>query len=74
MPARYFRATAIACALSWFMVGLHLPALHAATHHEHGMPPLMLSLTLLLGVAGLASLWALLRAPAAARSAPDSPA
>ena len=69
MPARWYRATAIACALSWFMVGLHVPALHAATHDGHAPSTLMVSLTLLLGVAGLGSLWALLRTPVA----PGSP-
>lgn len=35
MTTRYYRLTVVACALSWFMVGLHLPALHQVTHHGH---------------------------------------
>ena len=32
METRSFRTTAIGCAPSWFLVGVHVPALHAATH------------------------------------------
>ena len=72
MPARWFRATAIACALSWFLVGLHVPALHAASHDGHAPSTIMLAVVLLLGLAGLASLWALLRASVAPRPTPGS--
>ena len=72
METRWFRATVIGCALSWFMVGLHVPALHAATHDGHAPPTPMLSLTLLLAAAGLASLWALLRAPVPTTRAPSA--
>ena len=60
---RNYRLTVIGCALAWFLVGLHIPTLHEIT--EHGAPPRwdMLVITLLLAVAGVATLWALLRSP-----------
>ena len=61
MSARWYRPTVIACALSWFMVGLHLPALHAMTHHGGTPAPVVLAATALLAVVGIAGLWALLR-------------
>ena len=61
MPARWYRPTVIACALSWFMVGLHVPALHAMTHHGGTPAPVVLVATVLLAVLGVAGLWALLR-------------
>lgn len=76
MPTRYYRLTVIGCALSWFMVGLHLPALHAMTHEGHAPQWGALAMTLLLATAGVAALWALLRAPAprSRRSNSDAPA
>ena len=64
MSARYYRPTVIACALSWFLVGLHVPALHALTHPGHAPQWGVVAATLLLAVAAVAGLWALLRAPA----------
>ena len=61
MSARWYRPTVIACALSWFMVGLHVPALHALTHHGGAVAPVVLVSTTLLAIVGLAGLWALLR-------------
>ena len=61
MSARWYRPTVIACALSWFMVGLHMPALHELTHHGRTPAPVVLVTTLLLAVVGIAGLWALLR-------------
>lgn len=61
MSARWYRPTVIACALCWFMVGLHVPALHAMTHHGGTPAPVVLGATLALAVAGIVGLVALLR-------------
>ena len=70
------RMTVLACALAWFLIGLHLPALHAMTHHE--APPAwpVIGLVAILALVAVAALWALLRESGSegrARS-PDSPA
>jgi hypothetical protein len=64
MPTRSYRLTVIGCALSWFLVGLHLPALHEMTHHGRAPQWPALALVSLLAVAAVAGLWALLRTPA----------
>ena len=61
MSARWYRPTVIASALSWFLVGLHLPGLHAMTHDGGTIAPVALAATVLLAVLGTAGLWALLR-------------
>jgi hypothetical protein len=63
MRIRYYRLTVLGCALAWFLLGAHLPILHALT--EHGRSP---SWTVLLAVAAvtvaaLACVVMLLRAP-----------
>ncbi len=62
MTMRFYRLTLIGCALSWFMVGLHVPVLHELTHPGHAIawPPVVA--TLLLLASGIATLWMLLRA------------
>ena len=68
MSIRNYRLTVIACVLSSFMVGLHLPALHAMTHHGNGPSWSALAITAMLGVVALGGLGLLLlRAPAARR-------
>jgi hypothetical protein len=64
---RFYRLTVVGCALAWFMVGLHVPALHEIL--DHGARPTagVLGGTALLAAAGAAALWALLRAPARGR-------
>lgn len=64
MPTRYYKLTVIGCALSWFLVGLHLPTLHEMTHHGSAPRGGFLAIALLLAMAGTGSLWALLRARA----------
>ena len=61
MPTRYYRLTVILCVLSWFLVGLHVPALHRIVDHGATPSPAVLGATSLLAVAGLAALWRLLR-------------
>ena len=38
MRTRSYRLTVIGCALAWFLVGLHLPALHELVHHGAPAP------------------------------------
>jgi hypothetical protein len=64
MPTRYYRLTVLGCALSWFMVGLHFPVLHDVAEHGQSPPWSILAIVALLIVAGVASLWVLLRTPA----------
>jgi hypothetical protein len=63
MPTRYYRLAVVGCALSWFLVGLHVPALHALTHEGHSPRWLVLAITMLFGIGAVAGLWVLLRAP-----------
>jgi hypothetical protein len=37
MSTRLYKLTVVACALGWFLVGLHAPVLHEIT--EHGRVP-----------------------------------
>ena len=61
MPTRYYRPTVLGCVLAWFLVGLHVPALHEIVDHGAAPSPTVLGATSLLTVAGLAALWRLLR-------------
>jgi hypothetical protein len=61
--ARY-RLIVIGSVVSWFAFGLHVrPTLHAVSHHGGIMPSTATLFTVLLGVAGLAGVWTLLRGP-----------
>ncbi len=64
MSPRSYRSTVVACALAWFMVGLHLPTLHQMTHPGHSPRWSFVAITLSLAVAGVVALWTLLRGPA----------
>jgi len=69
MSTPLYRLTVLACAVAWFLVGLHTPVLHQIT--GHGRVPgagLVTILVLLVVIAG-GSLLMLLRAP---RSHEDS--
>ncbi len=63
VSTRNYRLTVIGCALAWFMVGLHIPSLHGMTHDGQSPHWGVVAITLLLGIAAVASLWALLRSP-----------
>ena len=71
-----YRLTVIGCALAWFLVGLHLPALHQMTHH--GAPPAwpVVAVVAALALGAIVALWTLLRAPAGRvpRPSTDAPA
>lgn len=71
MPTAYYRLLVIGCALSWLMLGLHVRALHVLTHPGHPISWLVLSLTALFGIVGIACLALLLRAPSRGSSVPD---
>jgi hypothetical protein len=64
---RFYRLTLLVSTVAWFMIGLHVPALHQITHH--GAAPsvsVLVAMAVLAGVAVL-GLWVLLRAPVQAR-------
>jgi hypothetical protein len=64
MATRHYRLAVIGCALTWFLVGLHLPALHELTHADAAPRSGFLAIALLLALLGVAALWVLLRLPA----------
>ena len=63
MSSRAYQLTVIGCALSWFLVGLHMPALHGITHHGRTPHWSMLMVIGLLALAACAGVAVLLRAP-----------
>ena len=65
MIPRYYRLTVLGCALSWFLVGLHLPALHQTTHHGRAPDWTVLAMLSFLTIVAIAGLWILLHAPVA---------
>lgn len=60
-----YRLTVIVCALSWFLVGLHLPAVHQMTHHGARPAWSVIAVVALLAIMAVAGIWRLLRAPSA---------
>ena len=56
------RLWVIGCVLSWFLLGLHMPALHEVVDHGHDMGLHVLTGMTVLLVLGIASTWHLLRA------------
>ena len=74
MQLRNYRVTVVGCALSWLLVGLHLPTLHEVLDHGYSPEPTVLVMTLLLAAAGVAFVWALLRAPASSERVSDTTA
>jgi hypothetical protein len=61
---RFYRTTLLVSAFSWLMIGMHLPALHEVTHHGAEVLVTVVVAVFTLGAVGVASLWALLHAPA----------
>jgi hypothetical protein len=72
MLPRFYRPMVVACVVSWFLVGLHVPVVHQITHHGRAHNVAVLSITAGLALIGIASLWALLRAPDAWRDGSGS--
>ena len=63
MSTPIYRLTVVACALAWFLVGLHAPVVHQFTNHGR-IPGASLSVILvLLVVVASGSVWTLLRVP-----------
>ena len=60
MQPRYYRLMVILGAISWFMLGMHMPMLHDFTSHGSGHWGLLIAM-LALAVMGVTSLWNLLR-------------
>lgn len=61
MSRGYYRVTVVVCALSWFLVGLHLPALHQITHHGRAPQWSVIAIVALLAAVAVAGLAVLLR-------------
>jgi hypothetical protein len=62
MSTSSFRLTAVACALSWLLVGMHTPIVHQITHHGRTRSaPVLIAVAAVLTIA-VATLSALLRA------------
>ena len=72
MSTRYYRLTVVGCALAWFLVGLHMPALHDLTAHGRAPHWPVLAMVSFLAVVAVAGLWALLRGPAPVAKPPGS--
>ena len=66
MPTRRHRLLLLACATSWFLVGLHVPALHEMTDHGGPLDATVVAIVALLAVTAIVTLWRLLHAPARA--------
>lgn len=70
MSTRQYRLTVIGSALSWLLLGLHLPTLHELTDHAAAPPMSVLIATVVLAILSATGLWALLRVPAGDRTRP----
>jgi type III secretory pathway component EscU len=60
---RFYRSILLVSTMAWFMIGLHVPALHQVTHHGSGASMTVVAAIATLIVVGILSLLALLRAP-----------
>lgn len=63
-----YRLWIVGCVVSWFLLGLHVPALHEIVGHGHNPGPSVLIGTTVLLVVGVACLWHVLRAAPASRA------
>lgn len=62
MTVGSYRLAVFGAVFAWFMLGLHVPALHQMTHHGRTPGTAVLAATALLTVAAVAAVWVLLRA------------
>ena len=60
---RFYRPILLVSTMAWFMIGLHVPALHQVTHHGSGLSATLLAAMGTLIVVGGVTLLALWRAP-----------
>lgn len=58
-----YRLTVLGSALTWMLLGLHLPTLHEVIDHGWRPPMPVLVMTIVLALVGVGTLWALLRRP-----------
>ena len=63
MSTPLYRMTDVACALTWFLVGLHAPAIHQITGHGRAPRASLLVILAVLVVIARGSVWTLLRSP-----------
>ena len=70
MSTRQYRLTVMGSALSWLLLGLHLPTLHELTAHAAAPPMSVLIGTVVLAILSAIGLWALLSVPARDRTRP----
>jgi hypothetical protein len=63
MGTASYKFRVVGCALSWLLLGFHLPVLHQVTHHGRALGWQVVAILVLLAGAALASLGALLLAP-----------
>ena len=61
MTMRFHRLTLIGCALAWFLFGMHWPVVHHVMAHGAKPPAWLLALIAAMAVAGVVTLWTLLR-------------
>jgi len=60
---RFYRTTLLVSIVAWFMIGLHVPALHQITGHGATPSPTVLVAIAILTVVAILGVWRLLRAP-----------
>lgn len=60
---RFYRSILLVSTMAWFMIGLHVPALHQVTHHGSELSTTVVAAIATLIIVGILSLLALLRAP-----------
>jgi hypothetical protein len=61
---RFYRSILLVSSAAWFMIGLHVPALHQYTHHGTAVPATVLGAIVTLIIVGVLGLSVLMRAPA----------
>ena len=72
MGTRTYRLTVVGCALAWFLVGLHFPALHEMTHHGRRLPATVIGAIVVLALTGVVTLLVLLRRTGEWRQGPGA--
>lgn len=66
MSTRTYRSILLGCTLSWFLVGLHVPALHAMVSHGRTPQWTVVGVVAGLAIAAVVGLGTLLFAPPSA--------
>ena len=74
MKIQVYRLTLLGSVLSWFLLGLHAPAVHQMTHHGRVLPVSVIAAMFVLGTLGLAALWLLLRVRPSGERSSEIPA